>query len=568
MQKKLNDYALIVLLGLLFFLPYLGSVHLFDWDELNFAEASREMLVTGDWLTVRIDYKPFHEKPPLFFWVQAASMAAFGVNEFSARLPNAVIGIISLLVIFSIGKKLYSRKFGIIWVLCHIGSFFPNFYFRTGLIDPMFNLLIFLSILFLNEYFSKLILTEPNCQGKFIKKNSNILIAGIFCGFAVLTKGPVAWLLIILTLFLFFIVNRKKIKFPFHQIIVFSILAMLPSLIWYIAVWARNGGEIFIQFLSYQARLFSTEDAGHGGPFYYHFIVLLFGCFPASAFMFRGIPVHTGDTAEQTIFKQWLLLLLFIVLIVFSVVSTKIVHYSSLAYFSITFLSARAIYAMLESGLPRKKFPEWLVGIIGLLWAAGMALFPLALINKEMLLPKITDKFTHAIISSNVVWRGSEWLIGVLYFVAIIISLLYFSKRNLLNGILVLFGTTAISMFLFLVSIAPKIEQYTQGSAVEFYRSLIGKECYLYVLDGGNLKYGQYFYTQKPAHLSTINNKIFPGGDERQWLLEGRIDRPVYFITTVKEIGKYDKYPQLVRLYDKGGLVFLLREVQKSFKVK
>ena len=133
---------LILILAILFFIPYLGSVHLFDWDEINFAEASREMIETGDYLTVRIDYQPFHEKPPFFFWLQVISMKTFGINEFAARLPNAIIGIITLMVIFSIGNKLFDYKCGLLWVLAYLGSFLSHFYFKTGIIDPTFNLFI------------------------------------------------------------------------------------------------------------------------------------------------------------------------------------------------------------------------------------------------------------------------------------------------------------------------------------------------------------------------------------------------------------------------------------------
>jgi len=135
---------LIIACGLLLFVPYLGEVHLFDWDELNFAESSREMLVTGDYFTVKIDYSPFHEKPPLFMIVQAVSMAIFGVNEFAARLPNAILGIIILVVSFNIGTRLFDEKFGILWVLSWIGSLLPHFYFKSGIIDPYFNFFIFL----------------------------------------------------------------------------------------------------------------------------------------------------------------------------------------------------------------------------------------------------------------------------------------------------------------------------------------------------------------------------------------------------------------------------------------
>jgi len=62
----------------------------------NFAEAAREMLVTGDYRRVQIGFQPFAEKPPLFMWIQALSMRIFGVGEFAARLPNALVGIIAL----------------------------------------------------------------------------------------------------------------------------------------------------------------------------------------------------------------------------------------------------------------------------------------------------------------------------------------------------------------------------------------------------------------------------------------------------------------------------------------
>ena len=54
------------LLGLVFFVPFLGGVHLFDWDEINFAEISREMIILNDYLRVHVDFQPFWEKPPPF----------------------------------------------------------------------------------------------------------------------------------------------------------------------------------------------------------------------------------------------------------------------------------------------------------------------------------------------------------------------------------------------------------------------------------------------------------------------------------------------------------------------
>ncbi|MBW6479251.1 MAG: glycosyltransferase family 39 protein, partial [Bacteroidales bacterium] len=129
-------YAAIILAGSLLFLPFLGQVALFDWDEINFAEIAREMIVTGDYLNVQINYQPFWEKPPLFIWMQVLSMKLFGINEFAARFPNAIGGTITLLILFEMGRKLYDHRMGLLWALVYAGSVLPFFYFKSGIIDP------------------------------------------------------------------------------------------------------------------------------------------------------------------------------------------------------------------------------------------------------------------------------------------------------------------------------------------------------------------------------------------------------------------------------------------------
>ncbi|MFW5822762.1 MAG: ArnT family glycosyltransferase, partial [Tangfeifania sp.] len=179
----------IALAASLLFIPFLGGVHLFDWDEINFAEAAREMIVTGDYLTVQINFQPFWEKPPLFIWMQVLSMKLFGINEFAARFPNAICGIVTLIVLFSIGRKTKNNLFGLLWVLAYAGSLLPFFYFKSGIIDPWFNLFIFLGVYFLMLYAD---LKDKN-------KIRNVSLSATFAGLAILTKGPVGFLLVALT---------------------------------------------------------------------------------------------------------------------------------------------------------------------------------------------------------------------------------------------------------------------------------------------------------------------------------------------------------------------------------
>ena len=65
------------------------SLPLIDRDEPRFAEASREMLQNGDWILPRFNNQPRYDKPPLIYWMQAASYRALGQNTFAARLPSA-----------------------------------------------------------------------------------------------------------------------------------------------------------------------------------------------------------------------------------------------------------------------------------------------------------------------------------------------------------------------------------------------------------------------------------------------------------------------------------------------
>ena len=142
----LRNTLIITGIAFLFFGFFNGRVHLFDWDEINFAEMAREMVVSGEYLRPQVNFKFFTEKPPMFMWMQAASMEVMGIGEYAARFPNVLAGILTLILLFHFGKKLYNVRFGWLWVLTYIGSVLPHLYFRSGIIDPWFNLFIFLGI--------------------------------------------------------------------------------------------------------------------------------------------------------------------------------------------------------------------------------------------------------------------------------------------------------------------------------------------------------------------------------------------------------------------------------------
>jgi len=107
--------------ALLWFAP-LASYRLFNPDEGRYAEIPREMLVSADWVTPRLDAIKYFEKPPLQYWATAAAYQVFGEHEWSARLWAALSGFLALLLTVWIGTRLYGATAGLLAALVQGGS--------------------------------------------------------------------------------------------------------------------------------------------------------------------------------------------------------------------------------------------------------------------------------------------------------------------------------------------------------------------------------------------------------------------------------------------------------------
>jgi len=539
-NKLKNNYALILFILSCIFFPFaIGSVHLFDWDEVNFAEIAREMIVNKNFLNVQINYQPFWEKPPLFFWLQALSMKIFGINEFASRFPNVLVGIASILCMFYIGKKFISDKFAFIWGLSYIGSFLPHFYFKSGIIDPLFNLFIFLSIYFFYLY-----------QVEYKKKY--LFIASILSGLAVLTKGPVAVLIIILVVLFFVIYKWKTIKIKILDLLIAGVIIGIITSFWFISEIINGGGiELFKEFIAYQIRLFTTSEAGHGEPFYYHFIVLFFGCFPISLIAIPFILKKNFSDSKSILVKDFYTLnfiLFWVVLILFSITTTKIVHYSSLCYFPLSFMAAYIIYQYTNEKKNIHKISFILLAIVGILVGIIFTAIPLIVKFKAIIIPFIKDKFAVQNILLPVQWGGFEYLLGILYMVLLVIVLV--KLKNNIRYIIHLFLLNALILNLLMLFIVPKIEQHSQGSMIEFFQK--HNQPNEYVTTYGFRSYAKFFYSnkQKPENLKSL---------DEEWLLNGAIDKPVYIVSKMYDKEKVLQLKNIKFLYEKGGFVFYVR---------
>jgi len=547
--NKTTTILLIAVFAALLFLPFLGRVHLFDWDEINFAECSREMIKMNDYTRVYVDFKPFWEKPPMFFWMQSTAMKMFGVTEFAARFPNALCGIVTLIVVFVCGSRIYDRKFGILWALAYGGSLFPNMYFKSGIIDPWFNLFTFLALYnFILYHWKRNGYDKPGLQRSQL---TYVFWSGVFMGLAVLTKGQVALMVFMLSLGVYFIYNRFKFFFNWGHALLFLFVAFLVTFTWYGYETIKRGPWFINEFLKYQWRLFTTHDADQAGFFGYHYIVLLVGCFPASILAIPSFFKAKYNGRWDRDFKKWMQILFWVVTVLFTIVQSRIIHYSSMAWFPVTFLAAYSIYKWDRRELIYKKYVGVSLAILGGLISVlilGVAVIGL---NVRKLAPYVEDTFARANMEADVQWSGFEGAIGLLMVVALIIGIRYLSKQRFSRAALALFSGTAVVIFFASAIIVPKVERYSQGADIDFFIARQGEDCYVHTL--GFKSYGDLFYThkEKPTNLNSY---------DQNWLLTGPIDKPVYFVTKVDREQHY-KYPELKELYRKNGFVFLKRDV-------
>ena len=507
--------TIIILSGIIFFIPFLGRVHLFDWDEINFAESAREMIVTGNYHRVQINFQPFWEKPPLFFWLQAGCMKLFGINEFAARLPNAIFGIITMVTLFIIGKKHKSPRFGFIWAISYLGTFLPHLYFKSAIIDPVFNYFIFLGIYFMFRDVTQ----EQSKKGLL-----NISLAGLFIGLSTLTKGPVGLLIFMIAFLAYFIFKRFK-NFPgIKKILLFIIIYSAVCFFWFGVEVIDHGFWFLKEFLSYQVDLFLHPVASHGEPFYYHFVVVFIGCFPISII---ALPVFFGNKMfGKNDFKLMMKILFWTVMILFSITTTKIVHYSSLTYMPLAFLASVYLCDLVETKSKIKNYVLILLTFAGFFFSFLLAAIPYVATHTSLIIPYLHDPFAVASLNVDVNWSGYESLIGIVYFVLVIFAIVMLYRKQNMKGILFLFYSTAICLFIYLLAVVPKIERYSQGSAIDFYKSLEGKNVYVWPI--GFKSYAQYFYTKKTA------SPVYGEADEN-FLLKGNITRPAFFVVKITD---------------------------------
>lgn len=298
-SKKFYFYAFFALLFLLISrLVLMHFIPLMDSTEARYGEIAREMLRSGNWITLlHNNGLPFLAKPPLSTWLSAASMGLFGVNEFAARLPNLLLSIAILWLVWDFAKKRTNSSVAIITVLFLAGNLFYFLNAGTVMTDST---LIFCTTLSLLAFWRAMVDQSRTWAYLFF----------IGLGLGLLAKGPIATVLTAMPIFFWVLIHKQWralwLNLPWIK---GSFLALAIALPWYILAEIRNPGFInYFVIGEHFNRFFIPNWNGnhygfsHAKPYGMIWIYTLCGLYPWSPLALYWLFKHRKKLSS--LFKQ------------------------------------------------------------------------------------------------------------------------------------------------------------------------------------------------------------------------------------------------------------------------
>lgn len=350
---KEDFLSLLVLCALclaLFFFR-LGAGPLWDVDEGMHAATSKDMVLTGDWVTTRVNGENFYDKTALFNWFAALSFVVFGFAEFAARLPAALLGLALVLATYVFGRRLFGPHVGLLGGAVLATS--PEFIIlsRSVMHDISLAFFITLALYFFYEAFT--------IQSR---RRMNLMLFYAALGFAVLAKGPVGLLLPSMIAGLFLLAKGRlgfvKEMSPGWGALIFLAVAA-P---WYVLISMRNDDYLSYFFLKqHLGNFLSKVQATHPRPFYYYVPALLGGMLPWSFFApLACIRPFAGGLKKMDDGALFLLIWFLVIFLFFSMAVSKLETYILPAFPAVALLVGRVWHELMTAPSPAlRKGAAW-----------------------------------------------------------------------------------------------------------------------------------------------------------------------------------------------------------------
>lgn len=343
-MKRITEAALLSVFCLLLYLPGLTTIPPLDRDEARFAQASKQMLETGDFVDIRFQEKPRYKKPAGPYWLQAASSAALrpwvGDQIWTYRLPSVLAAMMAVLLTWEIGRLLFNRRCGLIAGGLLAGSVLLVSEAHQAKSDAV--LLATIVAMFWSLARLRHTALNPNTtEGR----SSSAWPAWVFwagLGASVMVKGPIGFLVVGLFLVTLIVSERQAawVRPLLHWPAI--MLAVLIALPWYVAITWISDGAFLAQAIGKDLapKLTGGVEAHGAWPGYYTFLTLVMA-FPASLFLWPSVLGWRQAWASPNV--RFLLAWALPALLVFELIPTKLPHYVLPAYPALMLIAGAAL---------------------------------------------------------------------------------------------------------------------------------------------------------------------------------------------------------------------------------
>jgi 4-amino-4-deoxy-L-arabinose transferase-like glycosyltransferase len=362
--------AILVIFAVAWF-ANLGVRGLFIPDEGRYAEIAREMLAAGDWITPRLNDLKYFEKPPLQYWLTAATFALFGQDEWTARFPPALLGFLAIAIVGFTANRLWNARAGFL-AAAILGSNWA-FYLSGQYLTLDMTLSAFLTL----SLCSFLLAQREQASAK--ENFYWMLVAWASAALAVLSKGLIGVVIPAIALVSYTAFTRNfGVWRRLHPMAGLGML-LLVTLPWFVLVQHHN--PEFFQFFFVQEHFQRFAQNGHSraGPIWYYLPIVLIGFMPWTPallyFVYRPRtsanqddnprPAHFSVTAFCI---AWALS----IIVFFSVSHSKLPAYVIPAFPAVALLLAHRF----QNVVSVFKWCAWITACIGGLMLFGVSRLP------------------------------------------------------------------------------------------------------------------------------------------------------------------------------------------------
>ncbi len=287
MSPRKQQWIDVVILGalcLLLFFSMLGDRPLWDIDEGMHAHTSKEMVLTGDWVTPTMNGERFYDKPPLFNWLVSLAFLVFGFTEFASRLPAGVLGTGTVMATYVLGTRMFHRRVGLLGGVILASSLEFLLMSRVVVHDIALAFTVTLSLLFFWIAFHDEHRRRASLFGFYVA-----------AGLAVVAKGPLGLVLVGLVVGPWLLI-RRQMGFLKHMGLWWGAPVFLAvAAPWYVAVMRANADFGAYFFIQQNFMNFASAESRHPEAWHFYVPVMLGGFFPWTAFL----PVAVINAVRQ-----------------------------------------------------------------------------------------------------------------------------------------------------------------------------------------------------------------------------------------------------------------------------